>query len=139
MNLVNQWDLSQRNPFLTGLSVPTAYCTFKSTAGQPVHRTWLCYSSSLDGIYCQPCWLFSDSAEAQSWCERSIRDWKGLSEKTKVHDSSHTHLHSCVTYATWKNSKTVADQISSEQNKWKDIFARIADVIRTMVSCSLMV
>ena len=113
-----------------------AYYSFKTAAGQIVHRLWLCYSRNLDGVYCLPCWLFSQSTDTQSWREGDIRDWKGLSKKFKVHESSNAHLQSCLTYATWKKSKTVADQISDEREKWKDIFIRIVDIIRTMALCS---
>ena len=118
-------------------SFSSEYYSFKTPTGQKVDRFWLCYSPTLDGVYCLPCWLYSENIEARSWRDGSIRDWKGLSKKIKSHETSNAHLQACLTYATWKKNKTVADQISDERKKWKDIFTRIVDVIRTMAMCSL--
>lgn len=66
-----------------------------------------------------------------------IRDWQGLSKKIKKHEFSKSHLHAFMTYGMWKKNKTIVDQLSEEHRKWKEIFTRIIDVVRTLAMCSL--
>lgn len=115
----------------------TEYYSFQNKAGQKVDRFWLCYSPTLNGVYCEPCWLFSECAESHSWRNGKICDWQGLSKKIKKHESSAAHLQACFIYASWKKNKTIVDQISNEREKWRDIFVRIVDVVRTLAMCSL--
>lgn len=122
---------------ITKRSFSAEYYSFRNKAGQKVERFWLCYSPTLNGVYCEPCWLFSECPESHSWRDGKMCDWQGLSKKIKKHESSAAHLQACFVYASWKKNKTIVDQISNEREKWKDIFVRIVDVVRTLAMCSL--
>lgn len=112
------------------------YCILTKT-GQKIERFWLCYSKILNAVYCQPCWLFSESGPMHPWCNGSICDWKGLSKKIKTHENSAMHLKACTTYSIWEKSKTV-DNFFTESNKTiKQILIRILDVTRTLAVCNL--
>lgn len=118
-------------------SFSSEYYSFKNKTGQTVNRFWLCYSPTLNGVYCEPCWLFSECSESHHWRDGKVCDWQGLSKKIKKHETSAAHIQACFIYASWKKNKTIVDQISDEHRKWKDIFVRIVDVVRTLAICSL--
>lgn len=117
-------------------SFSAEYYSYATITGQKIERYWLCYSPKLDAVYCEPCWLFNEFPESRSW-RIGIRDWQGLSKKIKKHESSKSHLHAFMTYGMWKKNKTIVDQLSEEHRKWKEIFTRIIDVVRTLAMCSL--
>nr|XP_047127805.1 zinc finger MYM-type protein 5-like [Hydra vulgaris] len=70
----------------------------------PVPRLWICYSSMLDAVYCQPCWLFSSIKN--QW-QSGIKDWKYLSQKIKMHSSSQHRIDDCAVLELWKKNKTI--------------------------------
>jgi len=78
-------------------SFSTEHYNSKSQGGVTLHRKWICYSKSLDIVYCQPCWLFSISS---SWTF-GINDWKHISEKIKLHEKSSSHIRACLTSDEW--------------------------------------
>ncbi|KAF3837719.1 hypothetical protein F7725_009487 [Dissostichus mawsoni] len=85
-----------------------------SKIGCRIPRKWLCYSPSMDRVYCEQCWLFGDRPSAH-------------------------HLHQpCVVYDTWKNNLTIDAQISSEFKRevgfWTEVLTRITDVTLTLAS-----
>ncbi|XP_034088842.1 zinc finger MYM-type protein 1-like [Gymnodraco acuticeps] len=112
-----------------------------SKIGCRIPRKWLCYSPSMDRVYCEQCWLFGDRPSAhhlhQAWRIR-INDWQGLSKKIKEHELSRSHLAACVVYDTWKNNLTIDAQISSEFKRevgfWTEVLTRITDVTLTLAS-----
>lgn len=114
---------------------------YKTTkTGQKLERFWLCYSPSLNGVYCEACWLFADRTDPKfknAWCKGLINDWQGLSKKIKDHESSHIHLSSCVTYSAVKNRRDVKSLIERDEPKWCEILKRLLDVIITMATCNL--
>ncbi|XP_034088616.1 zinc finger MYM-type protein 5-like [Gymnodraco acuticeps] len=86
-----------------------------SKIGCRIPRKWLCYSPSMDRVYCEQCWLFGDRPSAhhlhQAWRRIGINDWQDLSKKIKEHKLSRSHLAACVVYDTWKNNLTIDAQI----------------------------
>ena len=46
-----------KDPLQSGRSFSTNYCHFVTIRSKSTKV--LCYSSSMDRVYCQPCWLFS--------------------------------------------------------------------------------
>ena len=52
-------------PFQSGRLFSTNYYHYVTQSGLKLRRYWLCYSSSMDHVYCQPCWLFSDEMSLQ--------------------------------------------------------------------------
>ena len=48
-----------KNPLQSDRLFSTNYYHYVTQSGLKLRRYWLCYSSSIDCAYCQPCWLFS--------------------------------------------------------------------------------
>ena len=117
---------------------------FKKTSdGQKLPRTWLCYSNKDDVAYCEACWLFADRSVqsfSDSWV-KGIKNWQKLSTKIKVHELSQCHLNACLVYDTWKKGSTVDTVISNQWkekvNFWKQVLHRIVNVTLTLASCNL--
>ena len=61
----------------TGRSFSNSSYTFITLSGVTLRRFWLCYSRSIDGVYCQPCWLFS--------CKNAPPSHQGLLFLSKTH------------------------------------------------------
>lgn len=114
---------------------------YKTTkTGQKLERVWLCYSPLLNGVYCEPCWLFADRNDSQfkdAWCKGLLNDWQGLSKKIKDHETSQIHLKSCLTYSNLKNCHDVKSLIENDATKWCEILKRLLDVVITMATCNL--
>ena len=47
-----------KDPLQSGCSFSTNYYHFVAQSGLKLRRYWLCYSSSMNRVYCQLCWLF---------------------------------------------------------------------------------
>lgn len=78
-----------------GRSFSSSYYTFVAKSGLKLNSSWLCYSSRLDCVYCQPCWLFPQQVKkgpgTQAW-DTGVRDWKHLSERVKSHETHNITL-----------------------------------------------
>uniref|UniRef100_A0A1B6JGE6 DUF4371 domain-containing protein n=1 Tax=Homalodisca liturata TaxID=320908 RepID=A0A1B6JGE6_9HEMI len=108
--------------------------------GQKLERFWLCYSPLLNGVYCEPCWLFADRTDPKfkdAWCKGLINDWQGLSKKIKEHETSRIHLNSCLAYSTVKNSQDAKSLIQKYEPEYCEILKRLLDVVITMATCNL--
>ena len=55
-----------KDPPQTGRSFFNSYDRFITQSGVTLRRFWLCYSRSIDRVYCQPGWLFSCKNAPQS-------------------------------------------------------------------------
>lgn len=111
--------------------------------GMIIPREWLCYSAQGDYVYCQSCWLFADRSSSfyySNWVN-GIRDWKGLSKKIDVHETSRVHIQACITLDLWKRRNTIDSSLESaiqkEENTWYKILHRIVNVTLTLASCNL--
>ncbi|OCU00642.1 hypothetical protein XELAEV_18006420mg [Xenopus laevis] len=92
---------------------------------------WLCYSPKLNCAYCEPCWLFGDCKKQgfePAWA-KGIQNWKGLSKKISVHESSLAHIEECVVYDRWRSQDTIDKenerQIIREKDFWRQVLKRI--------------
>lgn len=80
----------------------------ETKTGQKLERFWLCYSPVMDGVYCEPCWLFADRNDPNfkdAWTTGRIKDWQGISKKIKEHEVTRIHLNSCLVYSMKKKQK----------------------------------
>ena len=48
-----------KDPLQSSRLFSTNYYHYVTQSGLKLRRYWLCYSSSMDRVYCQPCWLSS--------------------------------------------------------------------------------
>ena len=61
--------------------------------------------SSMDRVYCQPCWLFSHKnvspgtsyALQNLWGTTGLNDWRHLSQQIRSHESSTHYAEACLT------------------------------------------
>ena len=75
-----------KDPLQSGCSFSTNYYHYVTQSGVELRRYWLCYSSSMDRVYCQPCWLFSHEnvspgtsyALQNPWGTTGLNNWRHL-------------------------------------------------------------
>ena len=115
----------------------------KSKSGMALPRMWLCYSSSTDSAYCEPCWLFANRQSSSfnaAWVN-GVRDWRHLTPKIQKHECTETHLDACLLMQRWCLNKTLDEQNENEkQNQikfWRDVLERTINVPLTLASCNL--
>lgn len=112
----------------------------KETPYGLIDRQWLCYSKVLDAVYCEPCWLFSNS-KMDRWRSTGIRDWKGLSKKILTHETSQSHLSACYVYEKWKQNnvidKDLEEEIKHEACFWAQVLERLINITLTLAKNSL--
>ncbi|XP_046686683.1 zinc finger MYM-type protein 1-like [Homalodisca vitripennis] len=123
-----------------GRSFSDNYFTLKSKSGLKLKRTWLCYSSKLDCVYCQPCWLFPQKGPVVGW-DSGLRDWKHLSDRIKTHENSQHHADSCLVYEQWRRHGSIDDALEKglkeERNFWRKVLKRVLDVSLMLATCNL--
>lgn len=112
-------------------------------AGVKIPRRWLCYSTILDCVYCEPCWLFADRQSPHfqsSWID-GIRAWRKLTTKIHEHEKSHIHLNACVIYEMWQNNSTIdraaEDEILKQESYWRKVIDRLLNITITLATCNL--
>lgn len=107
----------------------------KETPYGTIDRHWLCYSTILDAVYCEPCWLFSNT-KMDNWRQQGIRDWRGLTTKIKIHETSQSHLSSCYIYEKWKHNtvidKDLEEKIKYEACFWAQVLERLINITLTL-------
>ena len=97
-----------KDPLQSGCLFSTNYYHYVTQSGLKPQKYWLCYSSNMDCVYCQPCWLFSDQNVSPEtsyvlqnpWGTTGLNDWRHLSQRT---ESSTHHAEACVMYEQWRN------------------------------------
>ncbi|XP_068127278.1 zinc finger MYM-type protein 1-like [Hyperolius riggenbachi] len=106
--------------------------------GLKIPVSWLCYSPKLNSVYCEPCWLFGDRKKLglePAWA-KSIQVWRELSKKINVHETSQTHIDTCVVYGHWRREGTIDEeqerQIRKEKGFWREVLKKIINVTLTM-------
>lgn len=111
---------------------------YSQTSYGPVPRFWLHYSKILDAAYCEPCWLFS--LQDNQW-RTGVRDWKGISNRIKVHSSSKHHVQACAVYDAWKKNKTINEatenEIREQASFWRMVLQRLFDITLMLAKSSL--
>ena len=128
-----------KDPPQTGRSFSNSYYSFITQSGVTLRRFWLCYSRSIDRVYCQPCWLFScknappsrpgtSFSHQNPWGTTGLNDWGHLSQRIRSHETSASHAEACVVYEQWRNNKTIEETLHVSllektnfwQKVWKD-------------------
>lgn len=139
LKIINSPPCKPQGPFprdaKTKRSFSCDYYYNYTKTGQKIERFWLCYSPTLNSVYCEACWLFGDGENA--WRDGQINDWQGLSKKIKVHETCAAHLNACITYSMWKHGKTLNTLLNEGHEQMKAIISRILDVTRTLTLCQL--
>ena len=100
-----------KDPLQSGRSFSTNYYNSVTQSSLKLQRYWLCYSSNMDRLYCQPCCLFSHEnvspgtsyALQSPWSTTGLNDWRYLSQRIRNHESSTNHAEACVIYEQWRN------------------------------------
>ena len=123
----------------------TRYTT-KTKSGIEVENRWLCYSPTLDCVYCHSCWLFADRSSAhfrREWIV-GINDWSSshLTQKMNFHKESSVHHHAIIAEKLWLDKHCLIDeelekQITAESNFWYEVLQRLVDIIFTLASNNL--
>ena len=99
----------------SGRLFSTNYYHYVTQSGLKLRRYWLCYSSSMDRVYCEPCWIFSHEnvspgtsyAFQNPWGTTSLNDWRHLLQQIRNHESS-THHWKRISYMS--NGETGGQQ-----------------------------
>lgn len=99
---------------------------------------WLIYSVSIDKVFCFCGKLFSHSnSNISSLASKGTNDWKHLSEKLNLHETSRSHIDNAHAWSELKmriNKQSTIDlnhqmMIEKEKQHWKDVMKRIITVI----------
>lgn len=87
------------------------------TPGNFVKRNWLSYSPSSDSVFCIVCKLFGlPSSKHDQFTKHGANDWRHISFKIKIHESTPEHLQSEMRRVMY-SSQTRADvQLLSTSN-----------------------
>lgn len=123
-----------------GRHFSVTYYFMRTATGQSIRRTWLCYSPSLQKVYCENCWLFGDRGSPHfrpEWVN-GIDDWQHLTQKIVRHETSITHIQAMKSRMDYSENKTILaamdKQIIQEADRWKQVLRRIFKVILSLCS-----
>ena len=109
----------------------------------------MCYLSSMDHVYRQPCWLFSYEnvspgtfyALQNPWGTTGLNEWRHLSQRIQSHKSSTHHAEACVIYQQWRNRETIEealhDSLLKKTSFWQNILERLVNVTLMLSKCNL--
>ena len=135
----------------TGHSFSNSYYSFITQSGVTLRRFWLCYSRSIDRVYCQPCWLFSCKNAPPSrpgtsfslqnpWGTTGLNDWGHLSQRIRSHETSASHAEACVVNEQWRNNKTIEETLHvsllEKTNFWQKVLERLLNVTLMLAMCN---
>ena len=141
-----------KDPPQTGRSFSNSYYSFITQSGVTSRSFWLCYSRSINRVYCQPCRLFSCKTAPQSrpgtsfslqnpWGTTGLNDWGHLSQRIRSHETSASHAEACVVYEQWRNNKTIEETLHvsllEKINFWQKVLERLLNVTLMLAMCNL--
>ena len=112
--------------------------------GEKSLRTWMVYSPSKEALFCFCCRLFSTGLSSFS-ADEGFRNWWKLNPKVYEHEASTSHAQS---FLNWKEleirlaegrviDKVEQELIEKETKKWREILARLLDVVRFLAKQNL--
>nr|XP_020633894.1 uncharacterized protein LOC110070550 isoform X2 [Pogona vitticeps] len=102
LSLADQLRIRMMGPHRPPLMLHQSRCergkelTRKFSAGWYDRKEWLCGSATQDALFCFPCLLFGG---VDTWTRTGVRDLKHLSDKIKRHETSQSHINSCLQLA----------------------------------------
>lgn len=71
-----------------------------------------------------------------------VRDWKHISERISVHETSKSYSHSCVLYEQWRKHGILEElfvkNLADERSFWRQVLERILNVTLTLATCNLV-
>lgn len=113
--IISQGPCQPKGPFPTdsdsSRSFSEKFYHFTNQANITLKRTWLCYSLTLNKIYCQCCWLFSTHDRISSTWVTGNNDWRHLTQNIKRHDNSNDHIQCCIIFEQWRLNKTISEEM----------------------------
>ena len=107
----------------------------------------MCYSRSIDRVYCQPCWLFPcknapPSRPGTSFSLQNplgttgLNDWEHLSQRIRSHETS-----ASVVYEQWRNNKTIEETLHVSLPEktifWQKVLEILLNVTLMLAMCNL--
>ena len=141
--------LFPKDPLQSGRLFSTNYYHYVTQSGLKLQIYWLCYSSSMDRVYCQLCWLFSHEnvspgtfyALQNPWITAGLSDWRHLSQQIRSHESSTHHAEACVIYEQWRNRGTIEEALHKSLlekiNFWQNVLESLVNVTLMLAKCNL--
>lgn len=143
--IISQGPCQPKGPFPTdsdnSRSFSEKFYYFTNQANITLKRTWLCYSLTLNKIYCQCCWLFSTQDRISSSWVTGNNDWRHLTQNIKRHDNSNDHIKCCIIFEQWRLNKTISEEmelsIQNECNFWRQVLDRVINVTLTLATSNL--
>ncbi len=118
--------------------------TFWSKGNLKIEREWLCFSPTLEKVYCDVCWLFGNRSNhnfRMEWVMGVSFDENkktGLLKRIKTHEQSEAHVAATHIYQQWKTEKRMDERLESniqeETNIWRKVISRVVHIILTMSS-----
>ena len=110
---------------------------------EKVCRSWLVYSTSVDSVYCFPCFLLGDGKCRSGFSAESGfgNKWSTLSKALKEHEGSVHHKECMLKWHVMRSDETVdkatMNQIREEQKYWKSVLWRLISIIQFLAERNL--
>ena len=112
--------------------------------GEKSLRTWMVYSPSREALFCFCCRLFSTGLSSFS-ADVGFTNWWKLNPKVYEHEASTSHAQA---FLKWKEleirlaerkviDKVEQELIEKETKKWREILARLLDIVRFLAKQNL--
>ena len=112
--------------------------------GEKILRTWMVYSPSREALFCFCCRLFS-TRQSRFSTDVGFMNWWKLNPKVYEHEASTSHAQA---FLNWKEleirlaegkviDKVEQELIETETKKWREILARLLDIVRFLAKQNL--
>ena len=99
----------------------------------------------MDKVYCFCCKLFKSNQSKSFLASEGLNDWKHLTERLKLHESSLEHLTNMNTCnelrQRLRENKTIDDEmqreIEREKERWRQVLVRIVAAVKFLAKNKL--